>query len=133
MIKMKDGKKALNCKCRNCGKPLSRRIKKSKPQKYFICSECKSNKRNPLLAGGCFDTEGYIRLSVDGKRIFAHRAVMEKHLNRKLKDNELVHHLNGVRTDNRIENLVIVDIKSHPRKSYIHILQERIRQLEGIK
>lgn len=52
-------------------------------------------------------------LTVDGRSIFEHRFVMEQHLNRQLLRSETVHHINGNRADNRLENLELWS-SSHP-------------------
>lgn len=51
----------------------------------------------------------------DGKRVRAHRWIMEQHLGRELLSSEHVHHINGDPLDNRIENLQVIDGSEHMR------------------
>jgi len=58
-----------------------------------------------VVGPGSVDTNGYRRLSIRCKMIFEHRHVMAQHLGRDLLAHEYVHHVNGDRIDNRLENL----------------------------
>ncbi len=48
-----------------------------------------------------------------GKSRREHLVIMEEYLGRELKKNEVIHHCNGIRHDNRLDNLLLMERKHH--------------------
>lgn len=105
--------------CPMCGKLFGADLSPAQLERAMYCSRTCSNHRtfNPT-------TTRYHSTSVNGKSTPVHRAVMEAHLGRRLSTSEFVHHINGDKQDNRLENLEVMDPKSHA----VHHLQKHPMQ-----
>lgn len=117
--------------CKECGS--SENVITSPNAKFRgYCRVCmyRVHRAKPTWKGGrSLDKDGYVRLS--GHRdhpeanqhgqILEHRYVMEKFLGRYLASGELVHHINEIKDDNRIENLEIVSSGDHMRKHDVRL------------
>lgn len=105
--------------CQDCGKVARITVHQLRKKKSDIyrCEKCRSVDRTP-------DVYGYWLVNVPGRgQIKEHRYIMEQYLGRKLDPSELVHHRNGNKKDNRIENLEIVTriehIRLHPPRPHL--------------
>lgn len=57
----------------------------------------------------------YKAVKINGKKMDEHRYVMEQHLGRKLRRDEVVHHKDGDKRNNKIENLELIPLQEHSR------------------
>lgn len=82
------------------------------------------------------NTNKYVILNIYGKKIPEHRIIWEKANNKTLSKNMVIHHLNGIKTDNRPKNLVAMKKCEHinqtkPYKKRIKELEEIIKNLNN--
>lgn len=77
-----------------------------------------SGDKHPNYKGGWIQ-DGYHCISISGRQIGFHTHLIEKKIGRKLTSQEVVHHVNGDKLDNRIENLQLMSRSDH-MKLHLH-------------
>lgn len=109
--------------CPACGKDFR---PKQSTTKYCSrpCMWKNNGGRNRKSESWWTNSKGYIegRVWLDKHtqiQVKQHRWVMQKHIGRVLEPWEDVHHINGIKDDNRIENLQIIDHGEHTRNHNI--------------
>jgi hypothetical protein len=153
------------CACIDCGKERWVEIKKGKAES-LRCNSCsrrylnskkiyhhKFGKDSPAWRGGRIkNAQGYVLVQVDrdskflsmanqDRYIQEHRLVMAQHLGRCLLKTEPVHHKNGIKDDNKLENLELVSTASHAIRTQlcshcglrkeIRLLRNQIKELSN--
>lgn len=129
-------KKGWSGNCRRCNSTGSKGLK---------------GKESPTYKGEFISKQGYIFLlisclpleerklanqmkSATHNYIAEHRFIMAKHLKRPLTSNEVVHHLNEIKDDNRIENLTLTSKSSHgsEHQSILSAARSEIKRLQSL-
>lgn len=109
--------------CPTCGKKEQLTPWIARKRKFCSNKKCQTTRvrgaLHPSWKGGRAVRSGYMTVyvgpntSVKGLYKLEHRVVMEKHMGRELTKDEIVHHKNGNKLDNRLENLEIMLRATH--------------------
>jgi len=109
----------IKCICPGCGKEFYQYPSRIKQGIKRCSNTCKgkflSGENNPIWKRGYTISGGYKMIIVGKEKIYEHRYVMEQHIGRKLKKGEEVHHIDGNKMNNSIENLMLLTIDEHKK------------------
>lgn len=129
--------KSIYCitKCSECGKDIWVRwdLAQNKDLDNFVCNHClwSKNAKKNLHTKEADEKASQSRYNkCDSGRYhqkngqYEHRAIMEEHLGRKLTKNEIVHHKDGDKHNNSIDNLQIMSRQEHSRMHRLEYIEK---------
>ncbi len=133
--------KSLSARCQSCGASMPEKLEAARK----VCLNRRGSLHPSWKGGKTKNNNGYISvwLSEDnffysmagkGGRVMEHRLVMAQHLGRNLHRWEVVHHRNGIRDDNRIENLQLLMDVGHIQLSRLETtLTKQQQEIDNLK
>jgi endogenous inhibitor of DNA gyrase (YacG/DUF329 family) len=115
-------RKRIKTICPNCNTEFETN------RNIFCSKKCVADYRKKeglFKRNGSWYENGYkVLYTENGNGIKEHIKIMEDFLGRKLKANELVHHINGIKDDNRLENLQLMTRNEHSKYHRLKDLSE---------
>lgn len=147
-VGLADRSKYIYSACPSCGVTKWTQLYRYNLGEYLRCRKCAARYSSHYgndhhnWKGGFTRDDGYVvirilpnddyySMSYSGS-IFEHRYIVARSLGRCLSGKEIVHHLNGVRDDNRLENLALVVRGNHEHQTLLKLAQSRILELERL-
>lgn len=127
-----------NNKCIDCKKPITDKAKRCHSCGARHHNNQQRGANNPRWIGGkVYASDGYIRVlnrthprARKSGYVYQHILVWEEANKMPLPKGYVIHHLNGIRDDNRPQNLIALPRKKHHGHLMHQALKKRIQELE---